>query len=329
MTTQERITFRGRPAVALRTEATEAVFFEEFGAKLVSLRDRAVDGAGGYEYLTQGAQAIHPVAVYDSNYAENDLCGADDMFPSINAGPYPSYPWQGIHCPDHGELWALPWRLEVSGDALVCEAYGVRLPYRFRRTVSFSAPGTLHLDYEIENPTPFPMPSIWAFHPLFECAKDGTAEATIVLPESVKTVINTLDLNNRLGSVGGIHPWPQTRDKEGKGYDLGRFVPDCGVCEKFWAQEELGAGEVRLELPSGGRFIAVRFPPDKVPYVGIWKNQGGLLGQNNVSIEPATGALDDLGVSTAFGRDGTVEPRSTYRFWMEIEVGVAGDRSAR
>lgn len=312
MTTSERITFRGRPAVAFRTEATEAVFFEEFGAKLVSLRDRGED----HEYLTQGTQPTHPMAVFDSSYAENDLCGADDMFPSINAGPYPTYPWQGAHCPDHGELWALPWDLSVD-ENLVCEAFGVRLPYRFRRTVSFTGARTLHFDYEIENPTPFPMPSIWAFHPLFECRE----EAIIVLPDSVRTIINTLDLHNRLGAVGRVHGWPRTQDKWGEAYDLQRLLPNTGVCEKFWAQETLGRGEVRLEFPDARRCVAVRFPPDTVPFVGIWKNQGGLLGQNNVSIEPATGALDDLGVSHAFGRHGTVQPRSVYRFWMEIEHG--------
>ncbi len=317
VTTSERITFRGRPTVALRTEATEAVFFEEFGAKLVSFRDRAENGARGYEYLTQGTQAIHPAAVYDSNYAENDLCGADDMFPSINAGPYPTYPWQGVHCPDHGELWALPWSLFVEEENLVCEAFGVRLPYRFRRTVSFAGPRTMRFDYEIENRTPFPMPGIWAFHPLFECRE----EANIVLPDSVRTIVNTLDLHNRLGAVGRVHGWPRTQDKAGEAYDLHRVVPNTGVCEKFWAEEALDRGEVRLEFPRSGRFVAVRFPVDAVPYVGIWKNQGGLLGQNNVSIEPATGALDDLGVSHAFGRHGTVQPRSVCRFWMEIEHG--------
>ena len=313
MTTSESVTFRERPAVALRTEATEAVFFEEFGAKLVSLRGREE----GHEYLTQGVEATHPTPVFDSSYAETDLCGADDMFPAINAGPYPAYPWQGVHCPDHGELWALPWSLSVEEENLVCEAFGVRLPYRFRRTVSFAGSGTLHFDYEIENPTPFPMPSIWAFHPLFECSE----EANIVLPESVRTIVNTLDLSNRLGAVGTVHNWPRTRDKAGEAYDLNRFVPHSGVCEKFWAQEPLDRGEVRLEFPGSGRYVSVRFPPESVPYVGIWKNQGGLLEQNNISIEPATGALDDLGVSQAFGRHGTVEPRSVYRFWMEIEHG--------
>jgi galactose mutarotase-like enzyme len=314
----ERITFRGRPAVVLRTEKTEAVLFEEFGAKLVSFRDREED----HEYLTQGAQPTHPMAVFDSSYAENDLCGADDMFPSINVGPYPAYPWQGVPCPDHGELWALPWNLSPEGESIVCDAWGVRLPYRFRRTVSFSGARTLRFDYEIENPTPFPMPSIWAFHPLFESSE----AATIVLPDSVQTIVNTLDLHNRLGTVGSTHPWPHTRDKAGEKYDLSRVVPHSGVCEKFWAQESLDRGEVRLEFPGSGRYVSVRFPTETVPYVGIWKNQGGLLGQNNVSIEPATGALDDLGVSRAFGRHGTVQPRSVYRFWMEIEHGKRNER---
>ena len=313
MTRVEQSEFRGRKAFLLSSDAAEAVFFTEFGAKLVSLRSKR----NGHEFLTQGREDTHPTPLFDTPYVDNDLCGADDMFPSINECCYPTYPWQGVRCPDHGELWSIPWRVSAAASSVDFETFGVRLPYRFQRRATFTSDAVLRLDYSISNLAPFELHAIWAFHPLFEAERD----AQIVLPRGVTSVQNTLDFNNRLGAVGTIHSWSRTTDKRGDAYDLSRFQTDSGVCEKFWAVESLEEGAVQLLQEPAAHSVTVRFPVDQVPYIGIWKNQGGLLGQNNVSIEPATGALDDLAVSSAFGRSGTISPRDTVEFWLEIELG--------
>lgn len=304
--------FRGRKALAIKTQEIEAVFFTEFGAKLVSLKNLVT----GYEFLWQGCQDIHPKPEYDSLYIDNDLCGGDDMFPSINETFYPSFPWKGSRCPDHGELWSLPWEHSIENDSICFKTHGIRFPYQFRRKVFFSSSLCLRFNYSVKNMSPFSFSCIWAFHPLFNI-ENGTK---IILPEGVASVINTFNLNNLLGNVGSVHIWPETIDKKGRKYCLDSFKPDSGVCEKFYVLNDLTEGWVALESQEIKESLRINFPLEKVPYLGIWKNEGGLLNQNNVALEPATGRYDDLWVSNMWQNKTIIEPNQTLEFWLEIDI---------
>lgn len=308
---QESI-YRGRPAIQLSSGCLEAVFFTDFGAKMVSLKNLDT----GYEFLQQGKEPLHPKPEYGRLYVENDLCGADDMFPSINDSFYPLPPWRGTPCPPHGELWSIPWTTEPAGTTVTFVTRGVRLPYSFRRRVSFKDKATLRFDYTITNESAFDLAGIWAFHPLFNAGVDSR----IVLRAGTGRIINTLNVSNRLGKTGSIHPWPETVDKHGKFYNLSGFNPDCGICEKFFVYDALPEGMAALEREKTGSSVKLTFPSDAVPYLGVWINQGGLLGQNNIALEPATGALDDLYVSNMWEQCSRITAGREYRFYLEIMV---------
>lgn len=308
----ENLTYRGRDAVSIATDRVEAVFFTEFGAKFVSLKNLKT----GYEFLWQGRQSVHPVPKYGELYVENDLCGADDIFPSINDSFYPVEPWKGTPCPPHGELWSIPWTTNIEGDTLSFRTHGIRLPYSIERQVSFSSDMVLKFDYCIRNHSPFEMPGIWALHPLFNAGED----TKIVLPEGTDQVINTLNFENRLGKAGKLHSWPVTTDKDGRIYDLSRFEPCCGVCEKIFIHGTLNEGIIMLSRNKEGASLSLRFPPEQVPYLGIWKNQGGFLGQDNIAIEPATGTLDDVYVSRMWEQCSVLPADGTLDFWIEFTI---------
>jgi len=304
--------YRGRDSVVLSTEDLEAVFFTEFGAKLVSLRNLR----NGYEFLWQGKEERHPDAEYGALYTDNDLCGADDIFPSINECSYPESPWKGTVCPPHGELWSQPWSFEIVDSSVVFLCHGVRFPYEIERRVAYESSTVLVFEYTITNRSPYPMPGIWAYHPLWN-AGDDTA---IVLPKGTDQIVCTLDSENRLGRIGSTHAWPVTIDKCGDSYDLSRFESDCGVCEKFFVDGPLTEGRCRLVREGPGRSIEMRFPTDVVGYLGIWKNQGGLLDQNNIAIEPATGSFDDVSIAHKIGRCSVLPPNGTWRFRLEFHI---------
>ncbi|MCK5155141.1 MAG: hypothetical protein KAQ69_01835 [Spirochaetales bacterium] len=308
----KHIQYRKREAVALRTSRIEAIFFTEFGAKMVSLKNLLT----GYEFLYQGTESRHPDAVYDSEYIENDLCGADDMFPTINATYYPDFPWKGVQCPDHGELWSIPWSLTEMDDCLSFETNGIRFPYTFKRVISCPAEKSIRFDYSIINRSPFDFFYIWAFHPLLNAGND----TEIQLPPEVHTIINTLDLNNSLGRVGSVHTWPVATDKWSNKTDLSQFTADKGNCDKFYVADTLKQGMVTLRHRNIDEELTLSFPTEEIPYLGIWKNQAGFLGQNNIAIEPASGSLDDLWVSKMWGSTSKLKPFGRNDFWLEITI---------
>lgn len=307
--------YRGVQAIELSGPGISATVLREFGAKIVSIRNCRT----GFEHLWQGSDPVHARPEYDSEYIQGDLSGFDDMFPTINRCPYPTVPWKGIEMPDHGELWTLPWNFAPEGERIHFWTHGVRLPYRFDRWMHIDERSVLCLDYRIENLSPYEMRGIWAAHPLLNI-EEGTR---IVLPSCVKRIVNTLNLNNRLGKVGRQHDWPKTIDKNGKPYDLSTTLPrDSRVCEKYFNTDPLEEGWAQIVHPRSRESFTFRFPRDRVPYIGVWMNQCGLMNQYNLALEPATGALDDLYASGFWEESGVVRPHGTQEFRLEIEIGA-------
>jgi hypothetical protein len=312
MTAIKETKYRGRLSISICSDEMEAVFFHDNGNKMASLK--SLDS--NYEFLWQGKEGSHPLPDDGEAYVENDLCGADDIFPSINECFYPSDPWKGLRCPPHGELWNSRWQYRAEGSKAVFTSRGTRLPYIIEKTVSFKDPRTLRFDYKLTNLSLHEMPGIWAWHPLF-IAHDDTE---IILPEGTGQIINSLDFHSRLGRSGTIHSWPITTDRNGSLYEPHHFVPDCGICEKFFTYGNLKEGKVSLERKKPGTSLSVSFPAAEIPYLGIWINQGGLLGQNNIAVEPATGSLDDLCIAEKWDMVTRFQPETTYRFWLEIGI---------
>ncbi len=102
------------------------------------------------------------------------MSGWDEMFPTISACAYPGPGRTWVTLPDHGEVWALPWRLvEAESGRLTLAVEGQALPYRLTRTLAFTAPDTLALHYQLVNLGAMPLPYIWAAHPQFACGAGG------------------------------------------------------------------------------------------------------------------------------------------------------------
>lgn len=305
--------FRGLKSVELTGPALTATVIVELGAKLASL----VDNKTGYEFFFQGKGDTHPRLSYGDNFASGDLSGFEDMFPGVNAGPYPSFPWLNAMIPDHGELWAIPWEHEIQGETLCMRTHGVRFPYRFEKRLSFAEDDRLRTDYTITNLSDYPLDFIWAAHALLNLRPGAKLE----LPPGVKQVINTMTGKNRLGEIGALHPWPNTTDKNGAPYALDTILPpDADICEKFYAWEPLDEGWVRLKGLEHGMGFRFEFPVDKVPYIGIWLTEGGFLGQYNGALEVATGAYDDLYLAKKWGKCPSIPPRGEYVFRLDSVV---------
>lgn len=146
----------GETLICLKNRALEISIAPGVGGRITSVRS----AGDGYEFLwTNGAlplERLEPGSEYDPNF----YGGIDELLPN----DMPEYV-NGIHEPDHGELWtrALDWRMD--GEALTMETVLPRCGLEYRKTVSLAedAPEIV-LRYRVSNPTCEARDFLWKMH---------------------------------------------------------------------------------------------------------------------------------------------------------------------
>jgi len=271
-----------------------------------------------YEYISLSGRPFR-IPTYGANFADYDISGFDECFPAIAEGFYPEDPWKGIHIPDHGELWTLPWESKMKEDILKLSCFGVRFPYRFEKVFSLTD-NRVNINYRLKNLSPFEFKYLWAAHPLLTVAP-GTK---IILPGKPHIRIDW-SKNERLGKLLYETSWPKAQSPNGEVIDLNVVKPpEVNQATKFFTTA-LKQGYCALHNPATGNFIRFSFPVEKIPYVGVWINEGGwpLDGQPSyhVALEPCTGCPDKLEIAIRRGEYTHLKGRTECTWTLVITVG--------
>ncbi len=313
MTTQiNESVYKDQPAVTIESAVIAAQFLPGIGAKMASLRYKPLD----LELLVQRPGAAYLRQPYDGDYVAGECSGFDDMFPTIDACFYQSYPWKGTPIPDHGEVWSLPWQCEADAGSLHMQTRGVRFPYRIEKWIAFDGERSLQWRYRLTNESPFAMDFMWAAHMMI-VLEEG---AEIVLPPGVNHIVNRLSFNGALGNYGDILDWPVARLPDGSERDLSRVrPPSARDADKYFVKGRMPAGWCALTYPRSGLTLTVSFSNDTVPYLGILLNEGGWGDLYNIFIEPCTASFDDLNVAKTRGECSTVAAGGVYEWTLGIQ----------
>ena len=302
-------------AIVLSEDELSVGVVPELGGKICSILWR------GRELLARNP--LRP-ATYGRPYADFDASGFDECLPTIGACAYPEEPWQGIPVPDHGEVWSIPWSHELDGARLRLSVHGVRFPYSFEKTVELRPPDAVRLDYALTNLSPFPFPFLWSAHPLLE----PSPGMRIHLPAETRVLVDW-SKGGRLGDSLSEHPWPLTRDRDGQQVDLGLVgSPVSGHVDKLYTAR-LSQGWCAVHDPADGFYVAMLFPVERVPYVGLSINQGGWPVDRpayyNLGLEPCNGYPDRLDVAIASGDCAVADPGERIEWRLDLRVGRAPD----
>ncbi|WP_018759757.1 DUF4432 family protein [Paenibacillus terrigena] len=281
------------------------------GSKMISLKHLRT----GREWLSEAAGPLGNKG-YATSFADSDGSGWDEMFPTINACAYPDHPWQGTEMADHGEVWSIPWQVEIADERLSCHVHGVRLPYRLSKTYSFTEEQRLRIDYTVYNPSPFPLSFLWAAHPLF-AVHEGME---IIVPSELNEIVVSYSQHERLGRMGDVRSWPIPFEDHPEIRLHQVEAMTAGTAEKYYFRGELPEGRAGLHDPSTGESLMMYFPVEQVPYFAVWANYGGYQGGYNVALEPATGFLDDLSYAMKQGMVATIEAGGRYHWFLEVEL---------
>jgi hypothetical protein len=310
--------YEGQPAYILESERATVIVLPRISGKIASL----VDESTGRELLWRNPERGYQEPMYGSGWAEYDMSGWEDCIPTVAASEYPEPPWEGIPLPEHGEVWALPWDARATDEAVELIIHGVRLPYRFEKSISIEGNGVC-LHHRLVNPSAFPIRYIWATHPLFD-VRPGTH---IVLPK-VTSVLLDWSRNDRLGSYLDELSWPVAQDTQGRPVQLDRIgESQLGYADKLYTSQ-VTEGWCGLYDPENGNAVVLTFDARQLPYVGVWINQGGYPVDGvpcyNVALEPTCGYPDLLDVACSQGAAATIAPGQQQEWTVDLLFGSVG-----
>lgn len=313
------VKYKDVDALAIENNRLRLVVLPGVGAKLASL----VDLESGFEFFTQRDGGSYRLQPYAGDYLLGECSGVDDMFPTIDAYHYESYPWKGVELPDHGEVWSLPWNVRDGGGRLELFVHGVRLPYELRKAIYFISERTVRIDYEAINRSIFPMDFLWASHMMLT-VEEG---ARIRLPDGANRGIVTSSKNGELGSYGEEFSWPDAKD--GLRLDAMRGRERDNI-HKYYLKQPLSAGWCALDYPSRGLSLRLAFPVDRIPYLALLHNEGGSHDRwgadyYNFFFEPCTAPMDRPDVARLYGRGSVLRAGGTYAWSLDITVDRAAN----
>lgn len=305
-------TFKGLKSIILENNYVRAVFLPEYGSKLASLIDKETNK----EWLFQAKSDTLTIPSYGAVFSDYDSSGFDEVFPSIDAC---FDPVTGKPIPDHGEVWALPWEYRLEGKTVVFTVKSPVFPYTMTKRVWLEM-NRLCFDYAVTNDGDTRFYFIWTPHALLRCDE----YTKIVVPDSLTSVMTVEHQTEHLGEWGTIHPYPVTISrKTGKPLDLSKMEPpSANNCEKFYFTERVPKGMCGIVQENTGRKLMYHYPAEKIPYLGVWKTQGGYRGDYNLALEPCTGVYDNLSVAYAIRKVSFVEAKGVFTWWFQIEIGA-------
>lgn len=309
-------TFANQEAFFIENDLVKATVLPRLGAKIASLVYKPQD----FEVFFRPTSGAYSLPQYGADFAEFDTSGADEMFPTIDACDYPDPGSPPIACPDHGELWSIPWQaaIDTQGDALATETTGVALNYRFQRTLTLSE-NCLRFDYALKNTGTRSLLGFWAFHGLVACDE----HTRITLPKARQTrtcqVLNVKE-DDRLGPAGGVFDFPEHQLPDGV-VDLGGIRPVSKTqTRKYYVNGPVAQGQCSMTLNRRRLEYRVAFPEDKVPYLGLWIDEGGFKNEYNCALEPAEGFYDSLKLAHQNQSITPLSAGETRTWWMEIAL---------
>lgn len=308
--------YKGQDAVFLENAHIKVALLPALGAKIASLLYKPHN----FEVFYQPPAGTYTLPEYGADFSKFDTSGADEMFPTIDVCPYPESGYAGVTCPDHGELWSIPWSAELDDEKriLQTEAQGVALKYRFKRTLSLEE-NRLRFDYSLQNLADEPLLGIWAFHGLVACDSQTRANLPPARGTNKCEVLNVKQ-DDMLGEPGGIFDFPNHQMQDTV-LNLDRIrEKSLALTRKYYVNGEVGNGTSTLSLNRGTLEYAVTVPEKKVPYLGIWINEGGYKNEYNCALEPSTGFYDSL--SMAYNNQSVLPLTAlqTRTWWMEIAL---------
>ncbi|MGB2579109.1 galactose mutarotase-like enzyme [Elusimicrobium simillimum] len=306
--------YKNIPSIILENDFIYTEFLPSYGCKMVSLKNKKTDK----EFLFQQNTDTLEVPPYGAPFNKYDSSGYDEVFPSIDRAPYPDGQYEGVIIPDHGEIWAMPWTISEESDyGFTATVKSKTLPYIFTRTIVLKN-NEVHFNYTVKNTSlTEPFKFIWALHALLACSP----KTKILTPDTLNQIMTVEHGTQTLGPWGTLHSYPLTTSVTGKTVDMSAVEPkEANNCEKFYFTAQNVDGVCGVLHADTGDKLTYKYDALQVPYLGVWKTQGGYRGDYNIALEPCTGVYDDIYTANKIKKISWVNPGGAYSWYLHMCV---------
>ena len=280
---------QGFEVYVLQNENLEISLVPELGAKVISLVNRRT----GREWMSAPAAGRKLFRnQFGDDFAASTLAGWDECLPTIA----PCI-WKNRKLPDHGEVWSVPWTIDLKAFSRGELKTGVALaisPFHFERNITLHE-NVIQLNYQLENVSDAPEEFLWAMHPLAP-----------VYPG------DALELTAEASELLGNPSWLAS-------LDFGTTRP---ASAKTYAGP-LREGRAAIKNLQSGDRLTFLWDTKLNHTLGVWLTRGGWNGQHHQALEPGNGSPDALTDARARNQCGRIPPRAKLNWQVTIQIEPA------
>ena len=176
-------------------------------------------------------------------------------------------------------------------------------PIHYQKTVTTTPDGAIAIDYAITNEGEEAFDCIWAGHIMLK-GEDGMR---LLTPFAKNAPIETVF------ATDGYDREDLPRDT------LMGFQPNTGAAYKFYYLEPMREGFFGIHYASG-KELRFWFDEKKLPYLGVWINNGEFQGIYNVAPEPCTAPFDAPDKAAQKGYFSQIPASSSFAFRITVSM---------
>ena len=302
--------FNGVRAIQLENEFLEVIVLPEFGSKVASM----VDKETGFQLLYQPHNSVIKLPKVGGNFGDYDPFGYDDCYPTIDKDRH-IYAGKALEYPDHGETWAGKFSYRIGEGKLMLDYSSELMAYSYHKEMKLDG-RSLIVDFNIMNQGAAPIDGFYTFHGLLNM----NTEVEIQLPKEVNQVVNVCDIS-ALGNVGRVVDYPLAKTIDGQDLFLNKVMgPEALKCEKYYTHIPLSEGKCSVLYHKEGLRFDLEYDPMKLPYLGVWINEMGVLDHYNLALEPSNGYFDKISRAKSNGKYLELKSGECFEFALKLSL---------
>ncbi len=291
--------YKDRRAITVQSRDLRAVILPDDGAKMASL----VRLCDNRELLAVKGGDTYKVLTSDGSYVDSECSAFDDMFPTIDPYTPKAGAYAGITYPDHGEICRLPFAVTLQENAAVFTVHSGLFPITYQKTVCPAEDGGINVSYTIQNRGGEPFPYVWAGHIMLQ-GEDGMRLLT--------------PFRNSAPTEMMFMPGDCSPDQLPKDHLTG-YKPGVGAAYKFYYLDKTDDGCFSVRYRDG-RALLFAYDKEKLPYLGIWLNNGEFQDMYSIAPEPCTVPFDAPHKAAERGYTSVIPAKGEFSFIIHIYV---------
>lgn len=272
----------------------------EAGGKIISIYNKKLQK----EFLWKNTNMLLKTHKSGDDYDANFLGGIDELIPNdvpetIN----------GIHYPDHGELWTTILDYELMANKI--SLFG-KLEFSgiyYKKIISMEADSpVINIDYTIRNETLFTRNFLWKLH------------AALAIEEGDKLVSNAKTakvVDHDYSRFKRLHEfeWPFIENNDAS------VVPGKNNTVDFFYLYNIEKGEMDMVSGSGSYLFRYSYDKNIFPYQWYFASYGGFLNHYTTILEPSTGMPIIVNEAKESGQCSVLEPGEEMNTFVKIYAG--------